>query len=372
VTGAQSGFTPGAALDPCPDAMATPATFLLYGATGYTGRLLVDSALARGMRPILGGRSAHKLRPFASDLGLEWRVAALDRPEELDRALDGVAVVVNAAGPFSSTTPPLIDACLRAGAHYLDVTGEVVAIDRASQRSAEARRRGVMIMPAAGFDVVASDCLIAHVVRSTKSPVRLFLGISGLALLSRGSARTIVEQLGQPVWVRRGGTLGQVPPGSLERDFDYGAGPRSSLAVSWGDVASAYYSTGIPDVTAYFEATGPVRAQVSMMRAIGGAPVVRAWQPWLALNVGLLPEGPTERQRAERQAVIVVEVEDAGGGVARSRLRTPEAFSFTASAAIAIVARVLAGDLETGFQTPARVYGPDFVLSLPRVVREDL
>jgi short subunit dehydrogenase-like uncharacterized protein len=348
------------------------AQLLLYGATGYTGKLLALAGRARGLTPILGGRSATKLRALAAELSLECRVAALDRPEELDQALRGVSVVLNAAGPFSSTAAPLIDACLRAGAHYLDVTGEVAAIDRASRRAAEARRERVMIMPAVGFDVVASDCLIAHVAARAKSARRVFVGVSGLALLSRGSARTILEQLGQPVWVRRQGALVQAPPGSLERTFDYGAGPRPSVAVSWGDVASAYFTTGIPDITAYFEATGPVRAQTALTRVLGPVAALPAWRQWLALNVGLVPEGPTDAARAERRAVIVVEVEDARGHVARSRLQAPEAFSFTASAATAIAARVLAGDLEPGFQTPARVYGPEFALSLPGVSRQDL
>ena len=289
----------------------------------------------------------------------------------LDAALKDVAVVLNAAGPFSSTAPPLVDACVRAGAHYLDVTGEVLAIDGASRRTDEARQRGIMLMPAVGFDVVASDCLVAHAARRTRSPARLFIGISGLALLSRGSAMTMIQQLADPVWVRRGGVLAQVAPGSVERVFDYGDGPRASVAVSWADVASAYFTTGVPDVTVYFEATAAVRTHTSLLRAFGPVTPMAAWKEWLRLGVQWLPEGPTEQERAARHAVVVVDVEDDRGKVVRSRLRTPEAFSFTASAALAIVERALTGDVEAGFQTPARVYGPDFVLSLPGVSRED-
>jgi short subunit dehydrogenase-like uncharacterized protein len=345
--------------------------FLLYGATGYTGKLLARSARARGLSPVLCGRSVGALRALASELALEHRVAALDDARGLDDALKDLPVLLNAAGPFSATSPPLVDACLRAGAHYLDVSGEVLAIDGASRRTDDARRRRIMLMPAIGFDVVASDCLAAHATRRTRSPRRLFIGISGLVLLSRGSAMTIIQQLTDPVWVRRGGVLTQVGPGSLERVFDYGDGPRASVAVSWGDVASAYFTTGVPDITVYFEATPAVRTHTSLVRAFGAVTPLTAWKEWLRLGAQWLPEGPTEQERAANRAVVSVEVEDDRGEVVRSDLRTPEAYSFTASAAIAILERALAGDLEPGFQTPARVYGPEFVLSLPGVSRAD-
>jgi short subunit dehydrogenase-like uncharacterized protein len=348
-----------------------PNSLLIYGATGYTGRLVARAAKQRGLVPVLCGRNASKLEALAADLGVEFRVTELVDPEYLERTLQGIDVVLNAAGPFSITASNLLEACLRAGAHYLDLTGEVAVIEMASRRGAEAKRRNIMLMPAVGFDVVASDCLAAHVFRRSRAARRFFIGVSGLAL-SRGSAKTIIELLGDPVWIRREGVLERIPHGSLERAFDYGAGPRPSVAVSWGDVASAYFTTGVPNICAYFEATAAIRAHSTMLQLFGWAVPFTPWQALLRASVAWIPDGPTDRERAERVAVIVVEAEDVNGRVVRSRLRTPEAYSFTAIAAAAIAARVLQGDLEPGFQTPARVYGPDFVLSLPGVVREDL
>ena len=344
---------------------------LIYGATGYTGNLVAREARRQGLTPVLCGRNEDKLRALATDLQLEFRVAELADPRLIDRALEGTGVVLNAAGPFSSTAPPLLDACLRAGAHYLDVTGEVAVIDMASRRGAEAKNLKCMVMSAVGFDVVASDCLAAHVLRRSSSAERLFVGVSGLAL-SRGSAKTIIELLGDAVWIRRRGALAQVPAGSLQRSFDYGRGPAPSIAVSWGDVASAYFTTGVPDIVAYFEATAAIRAHTTMMQLFGWAIPFTPWQALLRATADWLPEGPTDTERGHREAVVVVEAEDAHGRIVRSRLRTPEAYSFTALTAAAIAGRVLAGDLEPGFQTPARIYGPDFVLSIPGVLREDL
>jgi short subunit dehydrogenase-like uncharacterized protein len=357
---------------PAPVCAAMPDSLLIYGATGYTGKLLAHAARERGLATVLCGRSEEKLRSLGDELQLEFRVAGLGEPEGLDRALVGVDAVLNAAGPFSSTASWVVDACLRAGAHYLDVSGEAAVIETLSRRGNEAKQRNLMLMPAIGFDVVPSDCLAAHAVRRSTGARRLFIGVSGLTLLSRGSARTIIEQLDEPVWVRREGDLERVPPASLARVFDYGAGPRLSFAVSWGDVASAYFTPGVPDITVYFEATAAVRTHNTLLQLFGWAVPFTPWQALLKASAEWLPEGPTDRERAGREAVIVVEVESRGGEVVRSRLRTPEAYSFTALAAPAIAARVLAGDVEPGFQTPARVYGPDFVLSLPGVFREDL
>lgn len=344
--------------------------FLLYGATGYTGRLLARAAKERGMRPILGGRSEAQLAALASELGLEYRVARLDAG--LDEALRGVGAVLHAAGPFSTTFRPMVEACLRTAVHYLDLSGEVLAIEGVFQHDAEARRRGVMLMPGAGFDVVASDCLALHLARRVRGARRLVLGISGLEVISRGSFRTLADGAGQSIRVRRGGKILGIAPGSLQRELDFGAGPRPSLAMSWGDVSSAWYSTGIPDIEVYCEAIPALRMMVMANRWAGGLLAAPPGRLWLELQARALPDGPTDAERAGRHGVIFAEVEDAAGRRLRGRLRTPEAYGFSCTTALAIVERVLAGDLEAGAQTPARVYGPDFVIPFPGVLREEL
>jgi short subunit dehydrogenase-like uncharacterized protein len=344
----------------------------IYGATGFTGRLLAEAAKGRGLRPILTGRDEGELRRMAHDLDLPFRTAALDDVGALTAALTGAAVLLNAAGPFSVTVEPLIEACLRLGIHYLDISAECAAIEAASRFHEKALRRKIMIMPAVGFDVVPSDCLAAHVAARQRGARRLAIGISGLQLMSRGSARTILEDFANPITIRRHGRLESVAPGTLEHVFDYGRGARKSVAVGWGDVASAYYTTGIPDISVYFEATLAVRATVQAKRVWGpmlGSPWSKLW--WQA-HLPMVPPGPSSRMRAERAAVLVAEAEDAHGQKTISRLRTPEAYTMTAMTAPAVAERVLAGDLELGFQTPAKVYGADFVLSFPGVTREDL
>ncbi len=346
--------------------------FLIYGGNGYTAALLTREALARGMRPMLCGRDPARTKQAAERFGLGHRVARLDAPRELASAMRGVGVVVNAAGPFADTTAPLLAACLDNGVHYLDVSGEADTLDFVSGKHAEARAAGVMLMPGVGFDVVPSDCLARHVVARVSHPRRLSIGITGLRSASRGSARTTIDQIGKKVLVRRAGRLCMVPPASLERRFDYGQGPSASLAVSWADVVSAYYSTGVPDIEVYFEATPAVRSALIASRHLGwwmGHPPV---QRYLKTWTRFLPEGPGEEERATATAVVVAEAEDGDGRCVTARLRTPEVYTFTAMTAVAIAGRVLGGDWQSGYETPSRIYGPDFVLSFPGVSREDL
>lgn len=344
---------------------------LLYGAAGYSGRLILEEALRLGVRPILAGRDGARLRPLAERHSLSFRVASLLDAEALHAALRGVTLVLNAAGPFSTTAGPLVAACLRARAHYLDITGELAVIERLSRRHAEARERGVMVMPGVGFDVVASDCLAVHVAARLKQPTSLSIGIRGLALASRGSALSFLEQAGRPVQVRRDGVLVGVPPGALERDFDFGSGPSRCVNVTWGDVTAAYFSTGIPNVDVYFEPAPFLRPALLASRFVAPFAELAPWQVWLKAHAALLPEGPSQAQRDAVRVTVVAEVSDAHGGRAAARLECAQSYSFTALAAAAILRRVAAGDAEPGFQTAGRVFGPDFVLSLDEVSRQD-
>jgi short subunit dehydrogenase-like uncharacterized protein len=346
---------------------------LIYGATGYTGRLITEAAIERGLDPVLCGRSAGRLAAIADGFGgLDYRAATLEDETGLDAALGDVDVLLNAAGPFSHTAPRMVQACLRTRTHYLDVSGEVDVLEALSQQDRAAREREIMILPGVGFDVVPSDCLAAHVARRAPEATWLALGLRGLAFVTRGSYRTLVEQAGRPVRVRREGQLVSVVPGSMRRSFDYGETPRESLAVSWGDVVTAWHTTSIPNIEVYFEAVPAVASMLTSARLFGGLLRTRTARVLLKAQAELLAEGPSAAQREAAEAVIVAEAGDRSGRLACARLRTPEAYSFTGLTAAAIAERVLCGDWRAGFRTPAGMFGPDFVTELPGVRRSDI
>lgn len=135
---------------------------LVYGATGHTGRFVVDELLRRGLTPVLAGRNVERLATVPPrHAGLDRRAAGLDDPDLLRQAVDGVGVVVNCAGPFLDTALPLARAAVEAGAHYLDVTAEQPVVQALYRDlDAPARAAGVAVVPAMAFYGGLADLLV--------------------------------------------------------------------------------------------------------------------------------------------------------------------------------------------------------------------
>lgn len=344
---------------------------IIYGATGYTGQLVLDECLSQGMRPILAGRDAALVRTLAGRHGLAWCAASLDDAAALDRALAGAAVVIHCAGPFSRTSRPMADACLRNRVHYLDITGEIAVFEALAARNTEALAAGVMLLPGAGFDVVPTDCLAAHLKRRLPSATSLALAFHGGSGLSRGTATTMAENAGGPGAVRRGGRIVPVPPAWRTRRIDFGDKVRLAATIPWGDVSTAFHSTGIPDIEVYV-AMPP--STVRTLRFSGWiAPLLRtAWvRGRLVAAIRRRPSGPSPDERARATAAVWGEVRDASGATMVSRLRTPDGYTLTAKTATLAARRVLDGGAVPGFQTPSRAFGADFILQVPGCTRTD-
>lgn len=329
---------------------------MIYGATGYTGRLVAAEAIAQGLRPVLAGRNARKLAAIPGALGLERRAVALDDADELASALDDVTVVAHCAGPFSHTAERMLEACLASGTHYVDITGEAAVLEALASRDTEAKQAGIMVLPGAGFDVVPSDCLIADLAARHPGGRRLRLALAARSGLSHGTLRTILEDLGT-FPIRRDGEIVQVAPGSLCHEFDFEDGTNAALVSGWGDVATAYRSTGIADIETYSQASRQFRSLTWMSRRLGLGFVRGLLHA--ALKLGWA--GPSERGRQASYVTIVAEIEDADGRRAAARLHAPDPYGFTAKAVTKVATRVLRGDLKVGYQTPSSAYGAAFV-----------
>lgn len=352
--------------------MATPAAksgFLLYGANGYTGSLIAREAVLRGMRPVLAGRNRTAIEELGREFDLETRVLTLDSPSEIDETLRPMVCVLHCAGPFSQTAEPLAAGCLRTGTHYLDITGEALVFEALALRDDEARNAGVMLLPGVGFDVVPSDCLAAHLHSRLPSATWLALGMQGFSAVSRGTARTILESLPMRGLARVGGELKRVPSAWKTRSLDFGGGPAKAITIPWGDVATAYYSTGIPNIEVYLAAPLSTRLLARASNYLG----------WLFRSTNLLDTfrkaiqagapGPTPEQRAKSKTVLWGEVKDEADNRVEAWLEVPEAYTLTVQTALAIVDRVLQGRIVPGFQTPSRLFGADFILQFDGVSR---
>jgi short subunit dehydrogenase-like uncharacterized protein len=344
---------------------------LIYGATGYTGKLTARTAKEKGLSPVLAGRNEAKVKAVADPLGFQYRAFDLSERAKLDTALSEVDVVLHIAGPFSATSRPMADACLRTGTHYLDITGEIDVFEALAARDAEAKSKGVMLLPGVGFDVVPSDCLAAHMKRRLPDAIDLKMYIGGLGHVSRGTAKTMVEGIDKGTRVRRDGKFVTMARANQDT-VDFGSGPKATLGVSWGDVSTAYYSTQIPNIEVHFESMPQMAAaqrMPSFVKSIMGWPFV---QGLLKAQIDRMPEGPTDAQRREGHAILIGVATNAKGERARTRLTTREGYTLTADTGLEIARRVVAGEFKPGFQTPSLAYGADFVLGFDGVRREEL
>ena len=343
---------------------------LLYGATGFTGKLIAREAHAKGAGIVLAGRNPKTLKAIAKKLDLDSQAFDLADRARLDAALKGVSVVLNAAGPFSATARPVADACLSNGAHYLDITGEIEVFEALFARDAEAKRAGVTLLPGVGFDVVPSDCLAAHLKRRLPDATHLTLYLSAGLNVSRGTMKTMIENVAVGARARRNGrlvTIAQPNTGSC----DFGRGLRPTIQVAWGDVSTAFHSTGIPNIDVHIEATPPLQALAWSPGLVRSLLALSPAQQLLKSFVDFQPEGPTDEARLRGRGALVGVARNKRETV-RARLTTPEGYTLTAGTSLDAAMRVAAGDVKPGFQTPSLAFGPDYILGFERVTREEL
>lgn len=342
---------------------------LLYGAYGYTGDLTARLARQRGISVILAGRNAEKTAALAHELGFPHRVFAL---EDAAAHLDGVAVVLHCAGPFSRTAKPMMAACIERGVHYLDITGEIGVFELAAHVGPKAAAAGVMLLPGAGFDVVPSDCLAAHVHAALPEATALELAFQGLGGVSHGTASTMLQHLGEGGAIREDGKITVVPTAHASREIDFGAGVRNAVAIPWGDVSTAYHSTGIGNIVVYMAMPKGMHRAARASNLL--APMLR--QPWLRrmlqarLDAG--PAGPDADARARSGSYLWAEASAPDGRRATARLKAPDGYDLTADSSLRIAVAVAEGAAKPGFQTPSTAFGPDFVLQCDGVSREDV
>jgi short subunit dehydrogenase-like uncharacterized protein len=338
---------------------------LIYGAYGYTGQLVVEEARAQGLTPLLAGRDAGKLRAVAESSGSEYRAFDLADTVALERSLAGQKLVLHCAGPFAHTWRPMAEACLKLGVHYLDITGEIEVFEALAALDTQARAAGVMLLPGVGFDVVPTDCLAAHLKARLPGATRLTLAFMGGGGFSRGTRRTMLEGLGSAGKARRDGRIVEVPAAWKTRRVDFGAGGvRVAATIPWGDVSTAYHSTGIPDIETYAALPKSQIRFLRLSRHLGWLLQSGPVQARLLRRMDGGRAGPDSAVRERTHSYIWGEVHDTEGGHAEARMTCANGYTFTARAAVAAARHVLASETQAGFRTPSLAFGAGFAASL--------
>ena len=342
--------------------------WMIYGANGYTGKLIAQEAKQRGMTPVLAGR-AESVAMLARELGLEHRIFDLADPAAVRHGLDGMSLVLHCAGPFSATSAPMFEGCLATGAHYLDITGEIDVFKYCHEQDARAKERGILVMPGTGFDVVPTDCLAAQLKRELPDATHLVLAFEAGGGPSPGTAKTSVEGLGNGGRARIDGQLVRVPLAWKSRSFERDGQARSAMTIPWGDVYTAFVSTGIPNIEVYMAVSPATIANVRRMRLLG--PLLRAGfvQGFMKRRVEKNVRGPSDQKRESTVTHVWGEARNDSGREVKRRLVTPNGYALTVTASLGIVERLLQGDAPSGFRTPSQLMGADYVLSLTGVSR---
>ena len=348
------------------------ARLLVYGANGYTGELIAREAVRRGLAPVLAGRNADAIGRLSAELGCESRIARLDDAGSLVRMLAGVDAVLHCAGPFSMTAGPMMDACIAAGVHYFDVTGEIDVFEAAQRLDADARAAGATVCPGVGFDVVATDCVAATLGAALPEATYLALGFDSRSGVSAGTARSTVEGIGRGGRIRSSGRLVAVEHAFRVRDIDFGDGVRSAATIPWGDVSTAYRTTGIPNIEVYVPFT---TGQVAAMRRLKYVlPFLRLGpvQAFLKSRAAARSPGPDAAARERTPTFVWGEAQAPGGELVTARIRIGNLYDFTVHAALGVATRVLAEKAAGGYRTPSQIVGARFVETLPGSGRLEL
>ncbi len=348
-------------------------SFLLYGANGYTGKLIAQLANEYGLKPILAGRRAEVLEPMAKELNITYHVVDLDDTAKLESVLKEVPVVLHAAGPFNKTAKQMIDACLKTNTHYIDITGEIVVYEMAKKLNDAALKAGIMLMPGAGFDVVPTDCIALFLKNKLPDATELKLAFASIGGgLSHGTALTMTEGMGELSAERKDGKIVRVPLGHKGMWVDFGIKKLFVMSIPWGDISTAYTTTAIPNIVTY---TGVATKTFKLLK-------FQFLYNWLLRTsfmrnkakkkINSKPAGPSEERRLKSKGLVWGEVKNANGQTASARLIGPDGYTLTAHTSLIIAKKILSGNFKTGYQTPAGCYGADLVLEAPGVTREVL
>ncbi|RYY30025.1 MAG: hypothetical protein EOO04_05840 [Chitinophagaceae bacterium] len=340
--------------------------FLLYGANGYTGRLIARYAKQYNLRPLLAGRSAAALQSLASETGFEYRVIDLNDKDGLQHTLKPFAVVVHAAGPFDVTAVAMVEACLATNTHYLDINGDTNVFETIKQYNQSAISNNTMLLPGAGFDVVPTDCTAALLKQHLPDATSLELAfVTTGGGLSHGTAKTMINNLGSGGARRKDGKIIRVPLGEHGFNIKIEGNDYFVMSIPWGDVSTAHFTTGIPDIETF---TGvPINAYrlLKMQGAFNWLLRKEFVKNRLRAALAKRPAGPDDATRSKARALIWGRVTNNKGESRTVASAGPEGYTLTAHSTLLMVKKVLSGNLKAGYQTPATAYGHAFVLEVP-------
>ncbi|AJB48186.1 MULTISPECIES: saccharopine dehydrogenase family protein [Acinetobacter calcoaceticus/baumannii complex] len=341
------------------------SNWLIYGANGYTGELIAREAVRQGLKPTLAGRNKAKVEALAQELGLDYKAFGLDNVDAISEQLQGFKLVMHCAGPFSATSKPMMEACIKAGAHYLDITGEIAVFELAQSLKSQAEKADIVLCPGVGFDVIPTDCVAAALKEALPDATHLALGFDSRTGFSPGTAKTSTEGMAEGGKIRKNGKITTVPLAHYVRTIDFGDGKKSAMSVPWGDVSTAFYTTGIPNIEVFVPAFPKMIFGAKMLNYVRPVLKMNAVQKFIKSRIEKTVVGPNEELRAKVPTYVWGEARNARGEIKTARIQTENAYSLTVNGSLTVVNYLLKNTVKGGTYTPAKLMGYKLVTELP-------
>ena len=347
-------------------------SFLLYGANGYTGGLIAKYAAQYGLQPILAGRREDVIKQMADRLKLSYKIFDLSNNAQLMTALQEVKVVVHAAGPFADTARQMIDACLQTGTHYLDINGDISVFERIKSLDAVAKEKNIMLLPGVGFDVVPTDCMALHLKNKLPDATHLKLAFASIGgAVSHGTAMTIVNKLGEGGAARENGRIVKKPLGEKGMWVDFGSAKLFVMSIPWGDVSTAHFTTGIPNIETYTAIKPAAYKLLKLQKLFNWLLRKEAVKNIIRKKIKQRPAGPDDERRSNAKSLVWGEARNASGKTVTDYFTCADGYTLTALSSLIIAKKVLEGNFKPGYQTPAACYGEELIMEIPGTIKDN-
>jgi short subunit dehydrogenase-like uncharacterized protein len=341
------------------------AQILIYGVTGYTGRLVLKEAIAKGLKPIIAGRNLQKTQKLALEFDLEFRIFSLHDVKTIASNIHGVTLVLHCAGPFAITARPMMEACLSEKVHYIDITGEIGIMQWAFERDSQAKEADIMLMCGVGFDLVPTDCVAANLKKALPDANSLEIGfyMHGGGI-SHGTMSTMAINLGNGSFERMNHELVAVPLAHKGKTIDFGITQKFCISIPWGDLFSAYLSTGIENITTYTAASKFTYFTLKIQKLLNPLFQSKVFKYLFQIYIDRFITGPSEVQNRQGRSYVWGKVKNASGETKEVILECAESYLLTALASVHIAKKILDGKYLAGYQTPSIPYGAELILEI--------
>lgn len=329
----------------------TKNKLLIYGASGYTGKIIAARAKELNLDFEIAGREEDKIKVLARELNVPYHVFNVEDEKEWEQALGGKFVLINAAGPFQFTAKQAMDACLRAGVHYLDISAELETYQLAESLDSQAKSAKIQLISGAGL-FVSYDALAVHLSKLVAEPQELKVGFRHYGGFSKGSILSSKNIADLGILVRKNGEISQ-NPNPQSKVFSFGIEDVECLPTPLGGIILTYKSTAIPNIEEFFSLKLPAADMPD-------------------LTAANLPDGPSAEERASGRNGLSAEITGKNGKVAKAYIDAPSGYALTPLSVVAVANRILNNDFKIGYQSPGSAYGEEILKDIPDLYLYDI